>query len=321
MKVYTHLSFEERTKIALWQEEGLTGREIAEELGRDKSTIYREISRNTDLETGKYVAMRAEHAYKRRIKKPQGRIRDIKIKLYVREKMLTGWSPERISGRIRTDKPGKSVSHETVYMYTYKESPELRKCLPRHHMKRHLRGQRKTHRKSHIPNRVLIDFRPENINNRSEVGHWESDVMAGLKEKNSGVTFAIERKTRFTKVKKLVKIAADYNKRNVTAMLKNIPEGVRRSITYDNGKENTEHESINKAIGCVSYFCHDGKPYQKGSVENVIGLARRMFPKGTDFDTISRYKIKKLENWLNGLPRKCLGWQTPREAFKQLCCT
>lgn len=321
MKVYTHLSFEERSKIALWQEEGLTEREMAEELGRDKSTIYREISRNTDPGTGKYVAMRAEHSYKRRIKKPQGRIRDKETRLYVRRKMLTGWSPERISGRIRMDKPGKSVSHETIYMYIYKESPELRKCLPRYHMKRHLRGQRKTHRKSHIPNRVLIDFRPKAIDSRKDPGHWESDVMMGLKEKNSGVTFAVERNTRFTRARKLNDVNAALNRKNITTMLKGLHRKLRQSITYDNGKENTEHEQINAVVGCKSYFCHAGRPYEKGSVENTIGLARRVFPKRTDFDNISAYKIQKMEDWLNDLPRKCLGWKTPREAFNQLCCT
>ena len=321
MKVYKHLSFEERVKIALWQEEGLSAAEIAEELGRDKSTIYREIQRNSDPETGRYMPKKAQYTYRRRIKTSQGRIRDQERRMYVKNKLLSGWSPERISGRIKKEMPCRSVSHETVYMFVYKEEPGLRGCLPRHHMKRHKKWQRKSHNKSHISNRVLIDFRPERINNRFEFGHWKSDIMMSIKAKNSGLTFIVERKSRYSIVRKACYITAQNNKRNIMGMMKSIPENARHSITYDNGYENALHEEINRAIGCDSYFCNDGKPYEKGTVENTIGLARRMFPKGTDFDKINAGKIRKLENWLNDLPKKCLGWQTPREAFNQLCCT
>jgi len=321
MKVYKHLGIEERVKIALFEEVGLSGEEIAEELGRDKSTIYRELRRNSDSKTGRYVARNAQYEYRQRIKKPRGRIRDQESRTYVREKLLLGWSPERISGRLGMEMPGKSVSHETVYMFVYKEEPRLRVCFPRHHMKRHNIWQRKSHNKSHIPNRVLIDFRPKEINSRTEFGHWESDLMLGTKASNSGLTFIVERKSRLSKVRKTNYVTARSNKRNIIGMMKDVPEKARQSITYDNGYENALHEKINKEIGCNSYFCNDGKPYEKGTIENTIGLARRMFPKGTRFDKISAGGIRKLENWLNDLPKKCLGWQTPREVFEQLCCT
>ncbi len=321
MKLYKHLGIEERAKIVILQDQGFTVGEIAAELGRHRSTIHREITRNSNIETGEYVARDANTSYRRRLSVPQGRIRDTAIKSYVIDKLKNGWSPERISGRIAEELPGKSISTETIYMFVYKEEPGFRGCLTRHHMKRHLKGQRKTHTKGRIPNKTSIELRPKQIDERKQVGHWESDTMAGLQKKNSGLTFTVERKTRLTKIYKLRVITARHNRRNIMKSLRSVPEGVRLSITYDNGKENVEHEKINKQIGCKSYFCHEKSPYEKGTVENTIGLARRIYPKGTDFDMISSGRIKELENWLNNLPRKCLGWKTPNEAFNKMCCT
>jgi IS30 family transposase len=320
MRLYKHLSFEERVKIVLLQEQDYTINEIAEELGRNRSTIYRELVRNIRPETGKYVAMTAYYAYRRRIKTPQGRIRDPLIKQYVIEKLRSRWSPERISGRIAWDVPGKNVCAETVYMFVYKEARMFRSSFARHHMKRHHKWQRKTHN-SHIKNKISVDLREEQINNRDQVGHWESDVAAGLKKQNSGLTVMVERKSRFTRIRKLNDIKAKENSDNIKKILSGVPEKARQSITYDNGSENAYHEEINKAIGCHSYFCHDGRPYEKGTVENTIGLVRRIFPKGTDFANIAPTEIKRLENWLNNLPKKCLGWKTPKEEFERLCCT
>lgn len=206
-------------------------------------------------------------------------------------------------------------------MFVYKECRELRSMLVRHHMKRHKKGQRKTHNKSRIKNRVLVDLRDDSINKREEIGHWESDSMEGLNTKNSGLTVMVERKSRYTRIRKLNKITATNNSMNIKKILTQVPENARKSITYDNGCENVYHEEINKEIGCRSFFCNDGRPYEKGTVENTIGLARRIYPKGTDFDRISTQQIKQLENWLNDLPKKCLGWKTPREIFNQMCCT
>lgn len=321
MRLYKHLDLEERAKIVLLQEQGLTAGEIADELDRDASTIYREFKRNRNPETDVYTAKTANNIYKRRLQKPQGRIRNPVIKKYVIENLTNLITPERISGRMRIELPGKSVSAETIYQYIYVEAPAFRCCLPRHHMKRRIKGQRKTHTKSHIPNRTCIESRPKYIDERKQVGHWESDIMVGLKRKNSGLTVTVERKTRLTRIFKANEITARNNRRNVVKSLKSVPEKVRLTITYDNGKENTEHEKINKQMGCKSYFCHEKSPYEKGTVENTIGLARRRYPKGTDFDMISSSKVKELEDWLNNMPKKCLGWKTPNEVFNELCCT
>ena len=321
MRLYRHLSLEERVKIDLLQRQGYTQTDIAKELGRDSSTIHRETTRNQCHWRCCYKPTSAQSQYRKRIQKPQGRIRDKQTREYVINKMRTRWSPERISCRIGVDLPGKSVSIETIYLFLYEAAPELKHLLARHHMKRHLRGQRKTHRKTHVKNRVLVTDRDPSINTRNTIGHWESDLMMGLKRKNSGLTFMAERKTRFTRILKINDITAKINTRNVIRLMKESPEHTRLSITYDNGLENAHHEQINDAIGCKSYFCNEGCPYEKGTVENTIGIARRIYPKGTDFDNISAAKVKQLENWLNDLPKKCLGWKTPKEVFSQLCCT
>ena len=321
MRLYKHLDLEERAKIVLLQDQGFTAGEIADELDRDASTIYRELNRNRNPETGVYTAKTADNTYKRRLQAPQGRIRNPLIKKYVIENLTNLITPEKISGRMPIELPGKSVSPETIYLFIYKEAPAYRCCLPRHHMKRRLKGQRKTHSKSHIPNRISIDDRPKEVDEREQVGHFESDIMMGLKEKNSGLTLTVERRTRMSKIFKANEITAKSNRRNVVKSIRSFPENCRLTVTYDNGKENTEHEKVNKQIGCKSYFCHEKSPYEKGTVENTIGLARRRYPKGTDFDMISSGKVKELENWLNNMPRKCLGWKTPNEVFNELCCT
>lgn len=321
MRLYMHLSFEERVKIDLLQRQGYTQTNIAKVLRRARSTIYRETTRNECPCLCNYNPSKAQSRYKKMIRKPQGRIRDKETQEYVINKMRIRWSPERISCRIGKDLPEKKVSTETIYLFLYKAAPELKHLLARHHMKRHLRGQRKTHRKTHVKNRVLVTDRDPSINTRNVIGHWESDLMMGLKRKNSGLTFMVERKTRYTRILKISDITAKTNTRNVIRLMKESPEHTRLSITYDNGLENAYHERINDALDCKSYFCNEGCPYEKGTVENTIGIARRIYPKGTDFDNISAVKVKQLENWLNDLPKKCLGWKTPKEVFSQLCCT
>jgi IS30 family transposase len=151
---------------------------------------------------------------------------------------------------------------------------------------------------------------------RKQAGHWEADTMVG-KDHGSAIQILVERQTRFVRLKKLPARGAMGMRLALTRSLVRYPKGLRRTITYDNGRENTQHLLINRALGTRSFFCAPMHSWEKGSVENAAGLVRRRLPKKTNFAIVLPAEIKQTERWLNGLPRKCLGFRTAAEAFRR----
>jgi len=323
---YKHLSSEERDKIAVLRASGVMLDEIANILGRNKSTISRELNRNRAPIYDIYLAHKAhDRARKRKQRAAQRpRLKNKTIERYVVTKIMKGWSPEQISGHLPIDHPGFSISHEAIYQFIY--HPEARRerdlvpYLARSHRKRKKRGQSKKHSRSHIPNRVSINERPEHIEQRHEPGHWEADTAVSRQSK-AALVVATERMSHLVRIGKLEqKKAADFRKA-FNRRLSQYPQHMRRSVTYDNGSENVEHELINVVLGTVSYFCNPYHSWERGTVENSIGLVRRYLPKKTDFAIIPKEQVKRIETDLNNRPRKCLNYQTPKEVFKSQCCT
>ena len=247
------------------------------------------------------------------------RLKHAKIRSYVKRKLRTGWSPEQIAGRLPQQQPGLQISHEAIYQYIYsfttRRVENLVSCLARAHKRRQLKGHRHTHREPHIPERISILRRPEVVKHRRQLGHWESDTVIA-RHSQAALHVMVERKTRLTKISKLVGCTAQATSATINRRLSHHPHRARRTITYDNGKENVQHIHVNNVLGTRSFF---GEPYhswEKGTVENTIGLIRRVFPKKTKFDNISVAHIKKLERQLNNRPRKSLHYKTPKEVFK-----
>jgi IS30 family transposase len=149
---------------------------------------------------------------------------------------------------------------------------------------------------------------------RRRIGHWETDTAVS-RQSPQALQITVERKTRYARLARLPKKGAREMSIALTRRLSRYPEGLRRSITYDNGSENTEHRRTNQVLGTRSYFCEPFHSWERGTVENTIGLVRRFFPKRTDFATISKNQIQSVERWLNHRPRKCLGFKTPAEVF------
>ena len=318
--IYTQLSCEERDKIAVLHARGLPLVEIARIIGRNKSTISREIQRNSAPVYNVYLPHKADTRAKER-KSNAGirpRLKVLMIKQYVTKKLKIGWSPEQIAGRLSKDHPGLSISHEAIYQYIYdkdtRKTTDLSKYLPRAHKKRKLFGQGHHHKSLHIPRRVSINERPKHIEKRNQAGHWETDTMVSRQSKKS-LAVSLERSSRLLHINKLTSKQSHKLVNALTRQLSCYPQQLRRTITYDNGSENVEHERINEALGTRSYFCNPFHSWEKGSVENSIGLVRRFLPKKTDFGIISRYRLRKIENLLNNRPRKCLAFQTPREVM------
>jgi transposase, IS30 family len=160
--------------------------------------------------------------------------------------------------------------------------------------------------------------RPEVINNRLEIGHWESDSIES-KGRKSGLNVLLERASRLVQITKLSSKKSIDTFHAIEKRLSSFPEIYVKSITYDNGPENAKHLQVNDAFKCDSYFCQPYHSWEKGSVEQVNGLIRRYLPKGTDFSEIHYSKIKEVELALNNRPRKCLNFRTPIEVYTQKC--
>jgi len=314
---YRHLMKEERDIIAVLKAEGLSHSEIARRIGRDKSTISRELNRNAPVVyKGYYLSHKADERARNRWVETHNRerLKNQEIRSYVETKLKQGWSPEIIAGRLPIDRPGESISHEAIYQYIYEERKDFVCYLVRRHKKRTKRGYSRKHRKSHIPNRIPISQRPDIVEKRGRLGDWEVDSVVSRQSKVA-LSVLAERFCRLVRITKMNQKTAFHTNRTIKNILGEYPQQVRKTITYDNGSENTRHEDANKSLGTTSYFCNAYHSWEKGTVENRIGLIRRWLPKKTDFSKISGTEIKHLENWINNRPMKCLNYNTPLEAF------
>jgi transposase, IS30 family len=316
-KRFKHLDMEERETIGLMLAQGKSLREIGKVIGRNHTTVSREIEINAPpIRKGYYRAHKAQkRAVIRNIeshKRP--RLKSRQIREYVAERLRRGWSPEQITGRLKIGHSSLSISHEAIYQYVYEENTELIKYLARSHRKRWPRGHSHKHRKAHIPERTPITERPPEVEMRECAGHWEGDTVVS-KKSLAALQVLVERKTRIVRLTKMKRKTSAIMSRGIIRRLGCLPKRLRMTLTYDNGSENSDHLKVNRTLGMRSYFCAPYHSWEKGTVENSIGLIRRYFPKKTDFASISPTQVTIVENALNDRPRKCLQYLTPREAF------
>jgi IS30 family transposase len=317
---YTHMTEKERDHLAVYRSRGLSLRTIAARLSRSIGTLSRELKRNRG-HTG-YFAQHAQSQSQTRLRTRHKRMRlkSHVLRHEVEQMLVKGWSPELIAGRIRTHRKDlDSIGYEAIYQWIYSERPDLIGSLVRSHPKRWLRRYRPYRRYAGIPGRVSILERPEAANTRSEAGHWETDLIVG--PGLPALQVLVERQSRYSKLRGIPNKTAPASRAALTGLLTTVPEHLRRSITYDNGSENFEHTVLNDDFAMTSYFCQPYHSWEKGTVENTNGLIRRFVPKRTRIDSIAPERFQQIEDWLNDRPRKCLKFQTSREAFNAACCT
>lgn len=313
----------ERDQIAVSLAAGYSLRRIAGELQRSVSSISAEVKRNSV--GGDYRSITAQ-ALSRKRNVNSRRLNPLKspaIYSYVVEKLRCGWSPEQIAGRLKRDNGGKTViCHETIYRYIYSDRAKgknLAEFLVRHHFKRRVWYGRYVYRRG-IRNRVSIDQRPEVVNSRKAFGHWEADTVEGKAHKG-GIVTLLERKTRYYQALLIQNIDSEYGVAAQKDILVSFPSRARRSVTFDNGKENYNHEQLAKQLNLKTYFCDPNCAWQKGSNENHNGILRRYIPKKTDLTTVSPAELEAIIDEINDRPRKCLKYQTASEAMlKELQC-
>jgi len=316
-KKYSHLSPAEREEISIGLENGKKLCEIALLLKRSPSTISRELKRNSPLKNNvRYRANRAQlKADERKTEShKRQRIPNKKLRRFIYKYLRKGYSPEIIAFKASEENKRWKTNYETIYQWIYKERQDLIPYLARSHKKRRKRGSGKQKRCPKVPNRVMIEQRPDYINLRSRVGHWEADTIISRQSK-AAVMVLVERKKRYVIIKKLTAKTAFYMHNAVVKSLSIFPKNVRRSVTYDNGTENAFHELTNKVLGTKSYFCNPYHSWEKGTVENIIGIIRRFYPKKTDWNDVSQWDLNKVARFINNRPMKLLGFKTPYQVF------
>ena len=214
------------------------------------------------------------------------------------------------------------ISHEAIYKYLYvlprgQLKKELLHCLRQEHKYRRKRGKKSKESTRKLDDMLSIEERPDEVADRTVPGHWEGDILIG-KNRQSAMGSLVERSTRTTILVPLQsKKAAEVRKAFAKEALQ-LPEQMRLTLTYDQGREMAEHKKFTKDTKIKVYFAHPASPWERGTNENTNGLIRQFFPKGTDFSKIPLKEIKHAQDLLNGRPRKVLDWETPYEAFEKL---
>jgi len=313
------LRLAEREEISRGLAAGRSIRQIACDLGRAPSTVSREVRRNGGNQG--YRANRAEQrAWDRALRPKACRLaRQAPLRWRVAQKLAQQWSPEQIAGWLRqqysTD-PDMQLSHETIYRSLFIQARGvLKKELMAHlRTKRQLRQAKGGVTKcglGQIVDTVSIRERPAEAEDRAVPGHWEGDLLCG--SNHSHIVTLVERSSRFAM---LLKVPSRETATVVGALTKHIgklPTELRRSLTWDRGKEMAAHKAFTVATDVQVYFCDPRSPWQRGSNENTNGLLRQYFPKGTDLSTFSQAHLNKIALRLNQRPRKTLGFETPAD--------
>ena len=326
---YKRLTIQERENISRSLAQQQTLRTIAKELNRAPSTISREIKRNSG-KSG-YRAFSASQRSKTASSSRRGGqskiAQDEQLRRYVLKKLQEEWSPEEISKRIKIEYSKNmtmQVSHEAIYQYIYvlprgELKQTLIKALRQEHKYRRTQKSGKTEEKrGKIANMLSIEERPVEVADRTVPGHWEGDLILG-KYKRSALGTLVERTTRYTILVPLGNEKdADSVRKAYAEAFKTVPSELKKTMTYDQGKEMSEHEQFTIDSGIQVFFAHPGSPWERGTNENTNGLIRQYFPKGTDFTQVSDEEIKKVQRKLNDRPRKALNFYKPDEVFNKL---
>jgi len=318
-----YLSEDERVRIADLDRAGHTVRAIARELERDPATVSRELRRNCDPVSGQYRPFTAQRlAVDRRARPGRGKLlRDPVLRQFVTDRLGTRWSPEQISEALRReypDEPERHLVHETIYQAIYR--PELgglhRNGLPgvlrTGRRRRRPRRRIDARRAGSLAGMTMIDKRPAEAADRTVPGHWEGDLITGAGNR-SAIGTLVERSTRFTILLHLPggRHTAEAVRDALVAAMGQLPAPLRRSLTWDQGKELALHTDITRTLGMPVFFCDPHSPWQRPSNENTNGLLRQYFRKGTDLRVHGPEQLLAVAAELNARPRKTLGWDTP----------
>lgn len=318
------LSVEEREEVRAGLAAGLSFRAIARMIDRSPSTVFREVERNGGR--ARYQAVKAHRRARRMARRPKPSKLDCcpRLRGEVFEKLRLDLSPEQISAKLKIEFPDDEemrISPETIYQSIYIQAKgQLRKDLAKH--LRTGRTRRKARdvpdRRGRLQNMVMISERPPEVEDRAVPGHWEGDLIVG-KGSRSFVGTLVERHTRFVM---LVHLGREKNTElvceKVGQKILTLPEHLRASLTWDQGREMAAHIQFTQKTGIPVFFCDPHSPWQRGSNENTNGLLRQYLPKGADLAEFDQVELDQTAARLNNRPRKTLDWLTPAEKLNEV---
>ena len=317
------LSLEEREEISRGLAAGLSMRAIAEGLRRSPSTVCREVSANGGR--AKYRALQADRgAEKRALRPKRAKLSQCRrLRGAVERKLEARWSPEQISSWLAEtypEHPEMQVSHETIYQSLFVQGrgalrKELHSCLRTGRAMRRAKAYTKGGvGQGQLTNMVMISERPAEVADRAVPGHWEGDLIFG--KKMTAIGTLVERHSRYVMLLKLPNgHSAPAVRKAMTKRIRTLPAQLRRSVTWDQGKEMAEHVQFTIDTGMQVYFCDPKSPWQRGSNENTNGLLRQYLPKSSDLSQCTQRELDAIARSLNTRPRQTLGWMTPSKAF------
>jgi len=318
------LSIAEREEISRGLRGGESLRRIATGIGRAPSTVSREVLRSGGRR--RYRAHLAEELAYRQARRPRPAklARNHRLRRRVERFLELRWSPQQIAWQLRQDHPDEPemwVSHETIYQSLFVQGrgalrAELTRCLRTGRARRRPAGRARSF--GELADMVLLSERPAEVEDRAVPGHWEGDLIIG-KANRSAIGTLVERQTRFVMLVALPHgRTAEAVRVALAERILALPVELRRSLTWDRGKEMTEHVRFTVETGVQVYFCDPHSPWQRGSNENTNGLVRQYFPKGTDLSVHSQAHLDAVARELNGRPRQTLGWMKPSEALAKV---
>ena len=325
-KLYKQLSAEERATIMLMTRDGKSVREVGRFLKRSPSTISRETDRDLGPESAYDATLAGEHASRLRIKRRQALKLVVGGALFgvVEEHLKKKWSPEQIAGTLKgmhPNQPSQRVSHETIYHTLY--------AMPRGELRRELiaclrwsRDKRRSKTRApdgrgHIAEMQSIHLRPPEVADRLIPGHWEADLIKGAMNRSSVGTL-VERTTLMVVLAKMPDGTAQSALDGFSEALSAIPRELRKTFTYDQGREMSKHAQLTERTGVAVYFCDPHSPWQRGLNENTNGLLRQYLPKGADLSVYTQEQLDEIAWSLNTRPRKSLGFRSPVEVYSEL---
>jgi IS30 family transposase len=318
MKAYTHFTLEDRESLEKLIKEGKNKTEIAKEMGRDRSSIYRELKRNTD-KVWEYMPIRATMKYLRRRKRSRRKHRYETDKLLIRYTKLClrkYWSPEIIVAKWKQHRPQEKLSHSTIYRAL--ERKLIKGYSGYTHLRRRNKQKYVREDSAAIKPDYTIHDRPKELENRGRIGDFEGDTVRGGRGSKGALVTMVDRKSRYLMAGFTPNLKSETVLWVTTKLMKNTKV---ESLTLDNGSEFAKHRDLAKNLNTKIYFADPGAPHQRGSNENINDVLRFFYPKGCDFTTISNQELNTTLELINTRPRKCLGWLSPKDVFFSKCCT
>lgn len=313
--MFTQFTESDRAVLAQLLALQVSKKEIAASLKKSRSAIYRELERNSGPLGYLPIEAQQRALARRRQPRRRGKLSDPRVREYVQRGLEQCWSPDQIAGRSRWEFPRelqRQLSRQTIYNWIDGQSP-----LERDEWRSLLRfGQRRRKRpeSGRLPGAVSIEGRPRVVNRRRRFGDWEGDTIVS-RGHHGGLVSLVERKSGYTLLGCVEDLRAPTVRRAAQQRLAKLPRHLRRTITFDNGKEFAEHEDLAAATGMSIYFAKPYCAWQRGTNENTNGLVRQYLPKGTDLTAYSHHEVAAIQSSLNDRPRERLDYRTPREVL------